>query len=281
MAKAILASLDGLSADVAREYEKVEQGHPLAKTHLGKFALKVEAVDGIAMEDVGGLKGALSSTRQERDEWKGKVLAYGDIMPDTAKANAETVKKLGDNPEAKVTEQIEGAKRQLTEKYNKDIGDKDRIISARDAEVNELLVDNALQAQLAAAGCKSIKMMLPIAKAMCRVVRGEDGKAKVVVMQEDGKSPRLSQKQGNTGNMDLEELVGSLKVDKEFALAFAGTGASGTGAASGKGGKPVQGQQGGGAGGGGGSGDGGAGGTFGESYVDKLKAIRREEAASA
>lgn len=284
MAKAILASLDGLSPDIAKEYEKVEQGHPLASKHLGKFALKVDAVDGVAMEDVAGLKTSLSAARTERDEWKGKVLAYGDIMPDQAKQHAEIVKRVGENPDAKVAEQIEGAKRQLTEKYNKDLGDKDRILSERDREVNELLIDNALTQALVTAGCKSVKMMLPIAKSMCRVVRGADGKARVEVIDADGKTARLSQKQGSTSNMEIGELVDTLKTDKEFAAVFPGTGASGTGAGGGKGGSPGRPQNGiggtRGATGAEGEGGGGGNGSYGESAVDRLKQARREDAAA-
>jgi hypothetical protein len=275
MAKAIIESLEGIAEALKTEYVKIEAGHPLAAKHLGKFALKVDAVDGVALEDVQGLKNSLSASRQERDEWKKKVLALGDDFdPEVAKAAMAKVKEMENwKPDDKVREQIESAKKQLADKHGKEVGDLKTSLTQREREIEQLLIDaEATRAITEMKG--SVKLLLPAIKGACKVVRDADGKLAVQVLQPDGKNPRLSAKAGSTENMTIAEFVESLKSDESYAPAFSGTGARGTGAT---GGQPqnkqsTQSNSGntGGAGGQGGSID----------YVSALKEQRRAEAGT-
>ncbi len=235
MAKAIIESLEGVAEALKTEYVKIEAGHPLAAKHLGKFALKVDVVDGVALEDVQGLKNSLSASRQERDEWKKKVLALGDDFdPEVAKAAMAKVKEMENwKPDDKVREQIESAKKQLVDKYGKEVDGLKSNLSQREREIEQLLIDaEATRAITEMKG--SVKLLLPAVKGSCKVVRDADGKLAVQVLQPDGKNPRLSAKAGSTENMAIAEFVESLKSDESYAPAFAGTGARGTGATGGQ-----------------------------------------------
>jgi len=278
MAKAIVDSLEGLSDQLKAEYFKVEAGHPLAAKHLGKFALKVDAVDGVEMQDVTGLKNSLSAARSERDEWKGKVLKLGDDFDvEAARAALAKVKEMDNwKPDDKVREQIDSAKRQLVEKHTKEVNDLRTALSARDREVEELLVDVEIdRAVLEQKG--NPKLLRPAIKSSCRVVRGADGKPTVQILQADGKNIRLSGKSGSTENMTITEFVESLKSDDAFAPAFSGTGTKGVGAGSGQRSQGGQGQQ----GGSGGSGGSGGGSSGDADYVSKLREQRRQDSEGA
>lgn len=284
MAKAILKTLEGIGDQLKGEYEKIVEGHPFFAKHPNEFALKVDAVDGIAMEDVQGLKNTVSATRAERDTWMAKAKAFGDDAdPVAVKKALKDVEEMKNwSPDKKVAEQIESAKSQLATKH----GEEKRALQARidsmESELSGLLIDaEAIQAISEMGASKSAKLLMPFIKQHCRVVRGDDGKATAVVMQEDGKNPRLSAKANSTENMRVREFVESLKAKDDFAFAFPASGAAGAGTqrggskAAGNGG--VNNSQRGGQPGGnnGGKGDGTS-----LSMVDQLKELRRSQHAA-
>lgn len=232
MAKAILDTLDGLSADLKTEYRPGTKEEGLE----GKFVLKVESVGGWSLEPVEPLKRSLTNAKQERDEARRIIKALGDDFTveayQSAMAELDTLKK-GTSSE-KVKSEIESAKKQLTDKHTKELAARDAVIAQRDAEVNELLIDSQATAYLSELGAKS-KLILPVVKQHAAVVRrefkGADGKPVmrpvVIIKQADG-NIRMTQKAGSQEDMDLREFIDTLKASDDYAPAFAGSGASGT-----------------------------------------------------
>ena len=229
MARAILDTIDNLPELLKAEYVLVGEGHPLAGRFKGRYALKVDPVDGVSMEDVIGLKQSVSELRVKRDELTGIVSAFGDMRPEDAKNAVAKLKEMQDwTPEQKVQEQIEAAKAQVQSKASAREQELLRTLVSRDSEVDSYLVDSSAVSAIARHQGES-KLLLPIVKSNCRVVRDPDGRARVVVLQADGKTPRITNKQGSTDNMGIEEFIESLKADDAYARAFDGTKTKGTG----------------------------------------------------
>lgn len=270
MPKAVITSLDEVSEALQTEYEPIKQGSPLAKrdpSMVGKFALKVEPVGGIALEDVVGLKNTVAATRSERDDYKAKLDELGDASPAEAKAALEAVKKGGGEAN------IEAIKTQLSEKHKRELEALQRELSKASSEMEQVVVGAELTRAIAAKGGKP-RVIEPIARQRVGVVR-DGGKLKPVVFQEDGKTPRLSNKTGNSSNMTIEEFVDELSQDPDFAHAFPGKGSAGVGAAGGRD-RDANGGQGQGQGQTqGGGGQGAVGGSANGSAVDALREARR------
>lgn len=233
--KPILDSIDNLPADVKKEYKKVEGGE-----HDGKYMLDVTETDGWALENVKGLKKSLSSARTERDAAARIVKELGDDFDiEQYKEALKELEALRKSAKSKVgAEEVEAAKKQLKEKYEKEIKDKDTQLTQRESEISELLITNEAIRALTVHEAISVKMLLPHVLSACRVIRDPStGKPTAVVMQEDGKTPRISLKQGSDKNMSIDEFVESMKKEKDFAPAFKGHGTKGIGTDN-KGGKP-------------------------------------------
>lgn len=270
MPKAVINALEDVNETLRGEYELIEADSPLAKRDkklVGKYALKVDPVGGIGLEDVTGLKNTVSATRAERDALQAKLDEFGDdVTPATARAAIEAVKK-GGGSEA----QIETVKAQLTEKHKRELEALQRQLSTTTSEMEQLVVGAELTRAIAARGGKP-RVIEPIARQRIGVVR-EGGKLRPIVLGDDGKTPRLSNKTGNSSNMTIEEFVDELAQDSDFAHAFPGKGSVGVGAAGGREAQAGQQgqqsrQQGGGGGGGGSAGDD-------RSAVDRLRESRR------
>ena len=275
--KAILDSIAGLADVVAKEYKLQTDG-----PHKGKYMLDVEAVGDIMLDDVGGLKRSLSAARSERDEASQRLRAFGETTPAQFAEMQEKIKKMATMTDSeKVTAQIEAAKQQLVQKHEGELKSLKETIGQRDAETADLLIRSEATRILAKMGAKGT-LLLPHIAARTRVVRDESGRAKVIVLQPDGKNPEISRRPGNNNNMDIEELIEIMSKDETYAPAFPGTGASGTagsgkGSSSGARGSSASGGSGGGGTGGGGGGDSGEG----LDAVGRLAALRREQGALA
>jgi hypothetical protein len=198
----------------------------------GGFILAVDSVDGWALEDVADLKNALAAERTNVKTVKNKLSMFGDIDPTDAKTALSQLDKINNwKPDEKVQAQIEAREKQLIEKHTKESG---TLTTERDdlrKQLEAQLIDNA--GMLALTKHKgSVELLLPHIRTSTRIERGDDGKyvARIV----DGKgNTRISTKSGSTDPMSIDELVESMRDHETFKPAFAGTGASGTGATGG------------------------------------------------
>lgn len=234
MAKAILDSLDGLSADLRNEYRPGTKEEKLE----GKFVLKVDSVDGWGLEPVAALKSSLSNAKTERDAAKRIIKELGDdfSVDEYKAAMAELTALKSGSSSDKVKAEIDGIKKQLTDKHTKELATLNATLSERDSEVGELLIDtevNSVCNDPAISG--RAKLILPAVKQYATVVRVEktmpDGKKrmvpKAIIRNPDG-SARMSTKQGSQDDMSIREFIETLKATDDYAPAFGGSGASGT-----------------------------------------------------
>lgn len=204
--KAILDTLDGLPDAQKELYDEGADG---------KFHLLAEGV-----EDVGGLKSALDKERKARKEAEAKVKKIGDIDPDEYERlraeSEERSEKEGDVEKKLTTAQ---------KKFDREKAELEQKVLARDKKIHQLVLENTAKDAIEAAGGKP-KVLLPHVLTKAKVIE-EDGDFVPVVLDEKG-----NERPAKSGDkrFTLEDLVLELKADDEFAGAFNGTGASGSGA---------------------------------------------------
>jgi hypothetical protein len=168
--------LDAVVTDISTLEETVR---PLYTQKDGKFVLDVKPVDGFALEDIRGLRGALDSERAAKGTLESKLRAfdgldpaaarqaiataqmYGEITPDQAKAALADVARLTAIDPAKeadkiVQSKVDAAKRGLqgefTSKENEYKGQIEALTGKANGlteQLRTLLVSNEIKAQIA------------------------------------------------------------------------------------------------------------------------------------
>lgn len=232
MLKAIIDSLDSIPEALRAEYKA---GTAEAGTE-GKFVLDVEGVGGFQLENVDGLKTALSSERTAHNQTKEKVKAFGDLDPKTAKDAVTKIQELGTLDPKKdvdrlVEEKLNAQLGQIRDQHNGDLSKKDASIKARDALLKNTFQQEAVVKALAAAK-GDVDLLLPHVLphvAFDLEETEQDGQVSL--------APRIRvvDGQGNTRigknlqNMGLEELADEFKKNDKYARLFEGSGNDGTG----------------------------------------------------
>lgn len=230
MLKAVVETIDAVPEAARSFYEESD----------GKFLLKVEPVDGYALENVEGLKSTLSKEMTKRKQLEKDIVRFKDIDPDRAREAMSKLEELGNidpNREADriVSERLEAAKKQLLEKHDKEVKDHVGRIGQLTKTVESLLIDQAATAALAEAK-GSVELLLPHVQRHTRV-READGKYFVEVVDKDGNA-RIGNSKGDP--MTIADLVQEMRKSDAFGRAFDGSGQSGGGKppANGGGGSP-------------------------------------------
>jgi hypothetical protein len=191
----------------------------------GKYRLDAEGV-----EDVGGLKSALEKERRDRKKYERTLKKYEGIDPEKWQALLEAEDEK-EREAAKAAGDWEKREAQILEKHAKAISEKDGEISAAFKAVERYLVDaEATKAIAAAKG--SPRLLLQEVKRQVRVVKTDDGGFAVKVVDADGNERIGTVADGKANPMTIAELVNELRADDELAAAFAGSGASGSGAST-------------------------------------------------
>jgi len=218
--------LNGLSADVKKEYKKRDDG---------TFILDVTPIGDFALEDVKGLKSALSSERTAKEEATKKVKAFEGLDADKARSALQKVEDMANwKPEEKVKEQIEAIKKQLVEKHQGELGARETSIKTMTSQLEKVMVEaSAIKALAEHKG--STTLLLPHVKSATRMRQTDKGEYIVEVVDANGQV-RISPAAGSTAPMTIAELVAEMKNNNTYSPAFEGTGASGSGANGGTGG---------------------------------------------
>lgn len=205
---------------------------PLQKEYAqkdGRYMLDVEPVDDVALENVKGLKTALSKERTAREGLEKTMKAFEGLDAEKARSALQKIEEMADwKPEDKVKEQIESIKNQLTDKYKKEIEKLEGRKGHLAKKIEQLLIDaKAVQALSEEKG--NAKLLLPHIRSVCRVEETQDGDFVARVLDDHG-NIRLTEAGGSHDPMEIPELVKLMKKMDTYAPAFAGTGASGSGA---------------------------------------------------
>lgn len=206
----------------------------------GLFMLDVDPGDsGLQLADVNNLQTALQKERSAVKDLNKKFKEYDGLDPKAARDALEFKTKfdageLTDEAKARLAEK----EKQLAEKYEaqkRALEESHTAVQTKAKEREDFLTKNLHQAMvtstvrtaIAANGGNAV-LLEPFVQQRVRLVE-EDGKFNTQVLGDNGQ-PLLSRKAGaTTAPMTVDEFVSSLKDNKTFAAAFAGSGSSGTG----------------------------------------------------
>jgi len=251
----------GLKAIVAKLEDVAEGFRSLYRTVDGKFVLDVDEVDGFALENITGLRTALSKEREDRrtaqeslTKATDSLKAFEGLDPKTTReklTKAEELLKIDPQKEADrlTSERVKGWTDTEGARFKGELEARDKkLASLTTALAREMIESKAVLAITAAKG--KVKPLLPHVLAKCRV-REVDGAYVAEVLDVNG-NPRLDS-EGKPVKVD--QLVTEFKADPDFAGNFEGTGRSGSGSGPGAG-----------------PGAGGGGGTPPTKSVDRIKA---------
>ena len=219
------------------------------------FLLNVTAINGWGLEDIGGLKSALSKEKTNAAAGSKRIkeleAQFKDIDPVRAREALGKMEELEKwDPEEKAAEAKKAFEVSLTEKFGKD---KDSLTKKHTddltalqgkydvvaVQLKESIVDAEATRAITAAG-GSIELLGPLVKQRVKMVLQDDGTFKPAIMDAEG-NPTFSTRSGSTDWMTIAELVDGLKADKVYGGAFGGSGATGSGAGAGNSGSGISG----------------------------------------
>lgn len=241
------AAYDALPEGLKKEYKDTGDGAHFALDVTPVEITRAGKREYYGLEDVHGLKSGLQKERADAEELRKIAKNFEGMDAKEAKEAIARLKALGENPAAdeKVKAQIDSITKQLSDKHKTELDALRKTESELEGELSKLLVDqaalNALSKHKLVDG--ATQLLMPHIKSGVRIVKGENGKRAVRVVDPITGQDRVSLKTGNNGFMDLDEFVESMSKDKTFAVAFAGSGASGTGGKPKKGEKKQQAKQ--------------------------------------
>lgn len=217
--------------------KKLDEAPAEARPHYvqkdGFYILDGTPSEGWSIDKVDDLKRSVSSLSEKNRKATELLKSFEDgegNLIDSAKAR-EALDKLGKmadwTPSEKVQQQIESLKSQMIEKHQREISAK----SERERQLMEAVRDSLVTSTATAAMSKAkvnVDLLLPHVE---RAIRVEeiDGKFVPRVLDKDGKTVRLTAKQGSHDPMGVEEFVLSLK--DRFPEAFPSTVKPGAGTA--------------------------------------------------
>lgn len=222
--KAIVTSISDVPDPLREHYAEKD----------GKFILSVESVGGVALEDVGGLRTALSKERESRQIAEKTIKAWEGLDPDDTRerlAKYDELSKLDPTKEADriVSERVKAWGEKEGKRLAAEIGTRDQKIGKLESAYRKVTVTQAATQAISEAKGR-VKPLLPHVEAVTRVRETADGSYAVEVLDAAG-NVRIGDSQGNS--FTIAQLVAEMKSDPEFAPLFEGHNAAGSGATSG------------------------------------------------
>lgn len=211
-------SLDALPEVLRDHYIKHEDG---------KFRPVVNAANGWAFENVGGLKTTLAKLKETEKALTGKLESFADLDPDLARTALQKLEEVQNwTPQDKVREKIEATTKQITDKFTRDLeaakGQNQTLRAALDQRVRTARILEAVAKHRG-----NPHMLVPAIERMTKTVE-ENGNWDARVIAEDG-SIRISMRPNTTEPMSIDELVEGMRKDPNWMAAFEGADASGSG----------------------------------------------------
>lgn len=210
------------------------------KNAEGIFVLAVEEVDGWQLDDVVGLKTALSAERRRADEANAKLKtdlkAFEGLDPVKAREALKQLEAISaGEPDEKTKRKIDSITAQLIEKHRSELDPLQKALEVKDREIDALTVDRAIAESLGKVtllpGAAQLLTAHIKANGLVKRVVGSDGKSVVKVFGEDGQE-MVTRESGKTGNASVEELVGG-HLKKQFSSLYVESSKSGGGADAG------------------------------------------------
>jgi len=199
----------------------------------GKFVLGVEAVAGWNLEDVSGLKTALSRERTNAQtastqlakfvDHEGKPMDPGKVLQ--ALEELGELKKLDPKSQADqlANSKFESLKTQLLDTHKTELSAREERINKLTSTVSSLLIDSVATGAIAEAK-GAVELLLPHVQRHTRV-KETDGKFSVEVVDKDG-NVRVNSK---AEPMTIAELITEMRGSDTFGRAFDAEGHTGGG----------------------------------------------------
>lgn len=233
--KAMLESLEGVAEELKEHYSE----------RSGKFYLDVTKVDGLALEDVGGLKKTVETLRTSEKNLRGEIKTaenalrdhqekFKEIDPDAARSALGKIADIQNwDGEKKVREAVTVAEQRMQLKI-------DALVEQHSTEKTGLqkeVADSQSQLQEAVVTSKiveaihgeegNVSVLMPHVKSQVRMTKDNNGKWRPEVINAEG-NPRIGGL-NDGADMTITELVQEMKSQSTFAGCFAGANASGSG----------------------------------------------------
>lgn len=209
------AEHEALSDDFKKEY-KAQDG--------GTFILDTVAVGGYEVQNIAGLKKSLEAARGERDRATERLKAFGELDPEAAKTAIQKLAELGDG-NVKTEERVKAATEQVTKLHKAELEKADSRVKGLRGQLEKILVDNAALEALSKAKAKA-SLLMPHLRTQIRTRELDNGTFVVEVIDSSG-NVRVGDVHGNP--MTIPQLVEEMSKDENFAVAFPGTGQTGSG----------------------------------------------------
>lgn len=222
--KAKIKDIEEVSEDLRGHYKHDEAS--------GMHVLDVEAVDGLGLEDVKGLKDALSSERGLTAKHEKALAAFKDIDPNKARDALEKVEKFSQlDPEKEADKlaevKLKSLEGQLVEKHQGEVTGLKKEISKLTRLVDKFGVEAKLDKAMDTSGV--LPEGKPVLKSHLRnFIKTEitDSDLTIKVVGADG-NPII--KDGSAAHMDMADLVEKMKADLPHVFKGSGKGGSGAG----------------------------------------------------
>lgn len=229
MLKSIIDKLEDVNEGFRGEYRPGTADEGLE----GKFVLSVEGRDGWGLENVNGLRTALSTERTALQNEKAKTRAFEGIDPEKAREAIAKIAELGTLDPKKdvdrlVEEKVQAQIGQLNDRHKTELDGLTSRLGMRDALLTDTFKTKAAVEAIAEAK-GDVELLLPhVLPSISFDLEEADGKlvpkTKVV---DDAGNVRIGDSQG--GNMTIKQRVEEMKNSDKFSRLFDGSGHSGTG----------------------------------------------------
>ena len=232
--KAMLENLDGLSEELKKEYKEKD----------GKFILDVDSVDGLVLENVTGLKTTLETLRTNerklQQDLKNSVEAtkqyqkkFEGIDPEAAKTALSKMDEIANwNGDKKIQEAIEANERkaqakitELIKQHTEKVELLENDLTDSQSQLQDAIVTSRIIEAISKEG-GNVDLLIPHVRAHVNMVKNNNGRWQPEVISDTG-DPRIGDSQGNP--MTIQQYVVEMKGKKNFAAAFPGANATGTG----------------------------------------------------
>ena len=215
--QAVVDSLDSVPEALQEFYQEAEDG---------KFRLPLEGVE--TEEAVSGLKSALAKEKEARRKANERLSQLPEDLPDRLErlAALEEAESEREQKQAEKKGEWEKLAAQMKDAHAEEIAAREEIISGLVKELDDNLRRESAILALEEAEA-SVKVGLPHILQRTETRKGEDGKRRVVVLDDNG-DPRIDTKTGDL--MTIPQLIAEMKDEPEWAPLFLEPGATGGGA---------------------------------------------------
>lgn len=216
---------------VADSLNDIPEGLRDAAKQEGQVYVVSQLKENWAIEDVGGLKRALSEVRGERDSLKKVASAFDGIDPSAAAEAREALEKLKAGT-LKGSKEIDEFKAAVEKKFTEERTKLEGKLNARTAALRDRMIRGELAPVVAKlGGGEAMDAILTLASQHVRIEEDADGNLKHSIVDASGK-PRVTKKSGSSEPMGFDELIAEMRDASSTRGLFKAPAAGGSGGGS-------------------------------------------------